>query len=98
MGGHAAGEVAAQEAVEATHDMIMRNKALIEDFSTSPITRELSNDVRRLMESAIQSATYLVFGIAEQKPNYSGMGTTMSALLIAGAHGVTAQVGDSRIY
>jgi len=98
MGGHAAGEVAAQEAVEATHDMIIRNKALIEDFSTSPITRELSNAVRRLMESAVQSATYLVFGIAEQKPNYSGMGTTMSALLIAGAHGVTAQVGDSRIY
>jgi protein phosphatase len=50
------------------------------------------------MESAVQSATYLVFGMAEQSPSYHGMGTTVSVLLICDEYAVTAQVGDSRIY
>jgi serine/threonine protein phosphatase PrpC len=39
-----------------------------------------------------------VFGIAQNDPEQAGMGTTLSALLICGPFGVTAQVGDSRIY
>ena len=40
----------------------------------------------------------MVYGLSEADPERKGMGTTMSALLIRGAHAVTAQVGDSRIY
>lgn len=98
MGGHAAGEVAAREAVEAVHDNVLRGKDVIERFRDRPVTRDTSRAICRLMESAIQSATYMVYGIAEQKPNYHGMGTTVSALLLVGAYGITAQVGDSRIY
>ncbi len=98
MGGHAAGEVAAQEAVEATHDMMIRQRQIIDNFRNEAVSRETSNAVCRLLESAIQSATYLVYGIAEQRPTYSGMGTTISALLLAGAYGVIGQVGDSRVY
>ncbi|MCP4601505.1 MAG: serine/threonine-protein phosphatase [Proteobacteria bacterium] len=98
MGGHAAGEVAAREAVDATYDMIMQGKDVIEKFRLNPITEETSYGICRLMESAVQSATYLVFGLAEQSPNYQGMGTTLSALLLVGAYAVTAQVGDTRVY
>ena len=98
MGGHAAGEVAAQEAVQAIHDMIARGHDVVRDFLRAPATRESSRVICRLLESAVQSATYLVYGMAEQKPNYQGMGTTVSALLLAGAYGITAQVGDTRIY
>jgi len=98
MGGHAAGEVAAREAVEAIHDMILRGGDIIAAFREQPLTRESAQSICRLMESAVQSATYLVYGMAEQAPGYRGMGTTVSALLLIGAYGITAQVGDTRIY
>lgn len=98
MGGHAAGEVASHEAVEAAYDMIYRGRNIIEEFRQNPITEETSRNICRLMESAIQSATYVVYGIAEQRPSYQGMGTTFSALLLAGAFAVTGQVGDTRVY
>jgi protein phosphatase len=98
MGGHAAGEIAAQEAAQAIHDMISRGREVVRDFLRAPATRESTRTICRLLESAVQSATYLVYGMAEQKPAFQGMGTTVSALLLAGAYGITAQVGDTRIY
>src|SRR4029078_9735720 len=52
----------------------------------------------RLMESSIQAATYMVFSMAEMDRGKTGMGTTLSALLVVGELTVTDQVGDSRIY
>src|SRR4030095_13594837 len=52
----------------------------------------------RLMESSIQAATYMVFSMAEMDRGKTGMGTTLSALLVLREYAVTAQVGDSRIY
>jgi serine/threonine protein phosphatase PrpC len=98
MGGHAAGEIAAQEAVQAIHDMVTRGRDVIREFLGSPATRESTRTICRLLESSVQSATYLVYGMAEQKPAFQGMGTTVSALLLSGAYGITAQVGDTRIY
>jgi protein phosphatase len=98
MGGHAAGEVAAREAVEAIHDMVVRGNDVIDTFREQPLTKATAQSICRLLESAVQSATYLVFGMAEQAPGYRGMGTTVSALLLVGAYGITAQVGDTRIY
>ena len=98
MGGHAAGEVAAWEAVEAVHDMVVSGKEVIESFRSDPSSDACSRDICRLLDSAVQSATYMVFGMAEQSPDYHGMGTTISALLLVANRGVIAQVGDTRIY
>jgi protein phosphatase len=98
MGGHAAGEVAAWETVEAVHDMVVSGRKTIDLFVVDPDANETSRELCRLLDSAVQSATYMVFGMAEQSPDYHGMGTTISALLIVGNHAVTAQVGDTRIY
>ncbi len=98
MGGHAAGEVAAWETVEAVNDMMVSGKETIEKFKNDPKSETGRNDVCRLFESAVQSATYMVYGMAEQSPDYHGMGTTISALLVVSKWAVTAQVGDTRIY
>ena len=98
MGGHAAGEVAAWETVEAVHDMVVGGRKTIDAFKANPESVDASRELCRLLESSVQSATYMVFGMAEQSPDYHGMGTTISALLIAGEQAVTAQVGDTRIY
>src|ERR1019366_2284436 len=63
MGGHAAGEVASQEAVETVFGMVKRGhgelRARVEPLDDSAVRAAC-----RLMESAVQAATYMVFSMA----------------------------------
>ena len=96
MGGHAAGEVASREAVDTIHGMVKRDKPKLD--LANPDSEENLRVGARLLEGAVQAATYLVYGMAELDANKAGMGTTISAMMSLGSHAVTAQVGDSRIY
>jgi protein phosphatase len=89
VGGHAKGEVASQEAVDQVHSWVRQERAQVAARPES---------ARRLLESAVQSACYMVFGLAELDPTQKGMSTTISALWFVGERAFTAQVGDSRIY
>jgi protein phosphatase len=97
MGGHAAGEVASREALDALYGMVKRGigelRALVD-----PVTEDDARAATRLMEASVQAATYMVYSLAEQDRAKSGMGTTISAMLILGDYAITAQVGDSRVY
>lgn len=97
MGGHAAGEIASWEAVQAVHGMIRNGQETISAYAKNP-GEDTVAALRRLVESAIQAATYMVFGIAEQDPQHKGMGTTITAMV--GVHNicVLGSVGDSRAY
>ena len=98
MGGHAAGEVASQEAVETVMGMVRRGHDAVTRFEKEGPTEANVRAVQRLLESAVQAATYMVFAIAENDPDQKGMGTTVSAMLVMEEYAVVAQVGDSRIY
>jgi len=97
MGGHAAGEIASREATATIYSMI---KQALRDFGElhGPLTEARSHAARQLMESAIQSATSIIYSMAELDRQKAGMGTTISALLLSGEYGVIGHVGDSRIY
>ena len=97
MGGHAAGEVASQEAVETCFGMVKRGLSSLHELE-DPVADEDARAACRLMESSVQAATYMVFSMAEMDRGKSGMGTTISAMLVLGEYAITAQVGDSRIY
>lgn len=97
MGGHAAGEVASQEAVASASAMVARNRPKL-DLLRDPIDEAQVRAAMRTMESAIQAATYMVFALAEHDREKSGMGTTITGMMVHGEYAVTAQVGDSRIY
>jgi PPM family protein phosphatase len=97
MGGHSAGEVAAGLAVEAVVGFIRRSH---EDTDVSwpyGIDPGLSLHANRL-RTAISLANRRVFRAAESHDDYTGMGTTVVAALIAGDRLVVGSVGDSRLY
>jgi protein phosphatase len=96
VGGHAKGEIASREAVEQVVMWVRRHLAEIDrNIAAGP---DGFTSVRRLLESGVQSACYMVFALAEQDPEKFGMSTTMSVLLLRGDRAFIAQVGDSRVY
>jgi protein phosphatase len=107
MGGHSAGEVASHQAIETLHNMVMREREALAELEELPKLVEPEGSslpptamrrAHRILESAVQNATYMVFGMAEADPTRKGMGTTLSALFVRGEFAFTAQVGDSRVY
>ncbi len=97
MGGHASGEVASQLAVHEFRNAIEAGKDTIERFAKGDEAVR-PQDVLTMLEHAVQGAGYAVYQKAQAEPEKRGMGTTASALLIAGDRGFIAHVGDSRIY
>lgn len=97
MGGHAAGEIASQISVHEVSRVVRENGDLVERYATS---RDMSarQDVLMMLEHAVQTACASIYQRGQQEPEKRGMGTTTSALLIAGDRGFIAHVGDSRIY
>ena len=97
MGGHAAGEIASGEAVDTVYGMVKRGVTALGDLH-APLDEGRGRIACRLLESAIQAATYMVFGMAQFEKDKTGMGTTISTAMVIGDSFITGQVGDSRIY
>ena len=97
MGGHNAGEVASALAVETIMTFMRRSQDGHDVTWPYGIDTKLSFHANRLM-TAIRLANRRVFKTAESRDELSGMGTTVVAAFIDGAHLVFAGVGDSRIY
>lgn len=97
VGGNAKGEVASAESVDLVQSWVRRWRKTLATYSTAP-TEENCGLVRRLLEAAVQSACYMVFGMGQLDPRQKGMSSTLSSLLIANDKAFIAQVGDSRVY
>ena len=88
MGGHAAGEVASSLAV----------KTLVQSaqvFTHPDIDEESADD---LYLQAIQEADLSLKSAVEENPALSGMGTTLTSLLLRGSSVALLHIGDSRAY
>ena len=88
MGGHAAGEVASSLAV----------KTLVQSaqvFTHPDIDEESADD---LYLQAIQEADLSIKSAVEENPALSGMGTTLTSLLLRGSSVALLHIGDSRAY
>jgi serine/threonine protein phosphatase PrpC len=92
LGGHAAGEIASEMACEEAVSAYYLDDAL---FPGNADAVELK--IGRL-EKSIWSAHRKIIQAAREKKELHGMGTTLSALVLADKKALIAHVGDSRIY
>jgi serine/threonine protein phosphatase PrpC/CRP-like cAMP-binding protein len=97
MGGHAAGEVASQISVHEVSRVVRENADVIERYAAQHDVNG-RQEILAVMEHAVQTACASIYHRGQAEPDKRGMGTTTSALLIAGDRGFIAHVGDSRIY
>ena len=86
MGGHAAGEVASEMAVQ----IVARELKGVRNLGD----RDTIDRVRR----SLKSANAAIFERTISEVDKQGMGTTVSALMLSGGRYLIGQVGDSRVY
>src|SRR4026207_534442 len=86
MGGHAAGEIASQMAVDGLTSAL----ADVNDLTSREAENKLSEALRLANRTVYQRTT--------KELEKSGMGSTASALLLSDTHYLIGHVGDSRIY
>ena len=97
MGGHNAGEVASQLAIDAVGRFIERSADGAECSWPYGLEPTLSYEANRV-RTAIHLGNRRVFRAAEERDEYTGMGTTIVCALISGSKLVVGHVGDSRLY
>ncbi len=97
MGGHAAGEVAAQIAVETVRDTIL-GELDPDETRLDRVLEDYPDMLRERMRYAMNQASLRIRQEALANPAYAGMGTTLCTLLIEDGMAHLAHVGDSRIY
>ena len=84
MGGHAAGEIASQIAAAAAEEVLSH--------------REPGVNMEELLQLAVEKANERVYETQKVKPEYGGMGSTLTILTFLENSYYVAQVGDSRAY
>ncbi len=91
MGGHQAGEVASAMAV----DVITRH---YEELLASGENGDDRVREAKSIDAAIRAANSAIFEVAQSRPDYSGMGSTIVVAIFYGDHMFVGHVGDSRLY
>jgi protein phosphatase len=94
MGGHAAGEIASQIAVDTVLQFFRDRKPSVPE---SPYLDDAPLGARLLAE-AVKKANQAILDYADEHKNTSGMGTTLVAARFCDGVFSIANVGDSRIY
>jgi protein phosphatase len=97
MGGHNAGEVASKMAIETLGAFIRKSHKEKEITWPYGLDVNLSFEGNRL-KTALKLANKKVFKAADNREDYTGMGTTAVAALVSGNLLTVGSAGDSRCY
>lgn len=97
MGGHAAGEVASGSAIQSIVEFFGRHA---EDASVTwpfGFDANLSAGSNALL-NGVRLANQRLYSLQQERPELSGMGTTVAAVQVTEHNATLVHVGDSRIY
>ena len=97
MGGELYGEVASETAINALHDFVTENRAVIDAFQMNS-SAENKVQVLDMLADALRNANAKVFKEADKRDIDGKMGTTLTALLVIDSSGFMVHTGDSRLY
>ncbi|HMG34269.1 MAG TPA: Stp1/IreP family PP2C-type Ser/Thr phosphatase [Blastocatellia bacterium] len=84
MGGAAAGEIASEMAVTTLRELLQEDS--------------VNDDISQRLQRATEAANDRIWHHAQDNPELSGMGATVTAVLVQEGAACIAQVGDSRAY
>lgn len=84
MGGHAGGDIASSITIQ-------RLAPLDQDYATT-------EDAQASLQAAATTAANDLIRAAKERPELSGLGTTLSAIVMVDEYAVIGHIGDSRIY
>src|SRR5262245_10473958 len=85
MGGHNAGEVASQLTIETLFNVLRQSAAA-------------GADAADRLRDAVDRANRHVFRTSHERPQFEGMGTTLTAAILHEERVTLASIGDSRLY
>lgn len=92
MGGHLAGEVAAQMAVSSVLEKL-------EKFANQETSRSITgSQLLEIVSNTISDSNTDIFQASEANEEHKGMGTTVVVTIVKGARIYAGHVGDSRLY
>jgi serine/threonine protein phosphatase PrpC len=94
MGGHAGGQYASTITVDTVGRALVRRLAQAEQKAGAG--GEIN--VAAVVEEAVREACAAVFDTARERPELTGMGSTVTAMLVYGDKAWFGHVGDSRAY
>ena len=97
MGGHNAGEIASHLAVETVGNFVARSREEEEITWPYGVDPKLTLNANRLL-TAVMLANKRVWKEADNRQDYTGMGTTIVAALVSGTTISIVNAGDSRVY
>jgi protein phosphatase len=101
MGGHKAGEIASQLAVDTIRNslawMLDQDDAQVTVLADNPAND--NKTLERRLVRAVEEANQVIFAYSqENKKDAGNLGCTLTCVLVSGAEAVIANVGDSRTY
>ena len=97
MGGHASGEVASAISVETVCDILLGEEDPDETRLES-VSIDDEDALRERMRYAMNQASVRIRKTALENPSHTGMGTTLTIILIEDDTAHFGHVGDSRLY
>ncbi len=100
MGGHLGGEKASRMAVDVLEQEIARGIKLKVTRTNEdiPVVGDGVHPIAKAMRNAVNEATRQIWQHAQVHPEFSGMGTTLTGLLVHRDRVSICHVGDSRAY
>ncbi|MDI6604654.1 MAG: Stp1/IreP family PP2C-type Ser/Thr phosphatase [Thermoanaerobacteraceae bacterium] len=89
MGGHNGGEIASKYAIDSVHEYFKKNYM---SLNKNP------DSIKEFIENSIRYANEMVFNKAFSNNDLTGMGTTLTLLLLEQGFYFIGHIGDSRAY